>query len=180
MDEKNTKQLIKQIEKDLSSKDELVVTAALKQTKKHGDASLILPLMRAFRDAPEGKLKESLRDTLSTIKLSDAESTYMDALEMEEFASIQENILSFTWHAGFQPVESVDLITRVAVEGDYMTGVEGMTLLDSMPGPLDEESLMQALILIRQYLLDYKEEGHPNYEIGISIYDMLSRHEREA
>ena len=180
MEDKKRKELLQKIEKELGSKDETVVTSALKQTQKHGDASLIVPLLRAFRDANEGKLKDAMAETLNTIKLSEAEEIYMEALEKKEFASIQENILSFTWNAGFQPVESVDLITRIAIEGDYMTGVEAMTLLDSMPGPLDEESLMQGLIIIRQYLLDYKDEGHPNYDIGISIYDMLSRHERDA
>lgn len=164
---------------DLQSKDEKKIKAALERTEELGDASHIRPLMMAFRDLEEGQLKEELRNTLSTIKLSDAESIYMDALEEEEFRPIYGDILAFTWNAGFQPVDAVDLITRTALEGDYMTAVEGYTLLDSMNGPLDEESLLQGLVVVREFMLKHKEDGHPNYELAISIFEILSRHERE-
>ncbi len=164
---------------DLQSKDEKKIKAALGRTEELGDASHIRPLLMAFRDLADGRLKEDLRETLSTIKLSDAESIYMDALEEEDFQSIYGDILAFTWNAGFQPVDSVDLITQRSLEGDYMTAVEGYTLLDSMNGPLEEESLLQALVLVREFMLKHKEEGHPNYELAISIFEVLSKHERD-
>ncbi|MCH2199973.1 MAG: hypothetical protein MK081_14430 [Flavobacteriales bacterium] len=178
--DKNQEKLISQIGKELLSKDDKKVTAALKKTEKHGSVAHIRPIMIAFMNREDGLLKDQLREVLSTLKLSEAEDVFMEALEEEEFKSIQGDILFFTWNAGFNPVDSVDLICRVALEGDYMTGVEGLTLLENMPGPLDEESLMQALIFVREFMLKYKDEGHPSYEIAIAIYGILSQHERQS
>ena len=178
--DKNQEKLIAKIGKELLSKDDKTVIAALKKTEKHGDAAHVRPLMTAFMHREDGKLKDQLREVLSTLKISEASDIYMEALEEEEYKSIQGDIMFFSWNAGFQPVDSVDLIARVALEGDYMTGVEGLTLLESMAGPLDEESLTEALIYVRAFMLKYKDEGHPSYEIAIAIYGILSQHERES
>ncbi len=163
---------------DLQSGDMAKVQAALKRTEKLGDATHVRPLLIAFRDTEEGQVRDELRTTLSSIKLSQAQEIYLEALEEEAFESIRADILSFTWNAGFTPGDSVDLITRIGLNGDYMTAVEAMTLIESIPGPLDEESLLQALVIVREFMLEHKESGHPNFDLALSIFDVLSAHER--
>lgn len=179
-EEKPKEKLIRKIGEELVSKDESTVRSALKKTEKHGDVAHVRPLLVAFKHAKEGKLKEELREVLSTLKLSGAEGVFMEALEDEEFDVIRAEILSFCWNAGFQPVDALDLISKISLEGDFMTAVEGLTLIESMAGPMDEESLFQALIYLREFLKDHKDDGHPNYEIALTLYGVLSAHERNA
>lgn len=176
---KPNKKVKESILKDLASNDERKVLAALEATSENGDERMILLLLTLYRDADSETAKERVESMLSSLKLSAAEDVLLDALDDEEFTAIHSNILSFLWNSGFQPVDALDLITRRSLEGDYMTAVEGLTLLESINTVPDEESLYQALITIRAFLDAHKESDHELYSLALSIFEVLARFEKQ-
>lgn len=162
------------IKKDLFSGDEKVVLAAVKKCEKNGDESLVQPLLIAFRDAQEGAVRAEIKKLLETLKVSKGEDVLIEALENEEFAPIAGEIMSFLWNSGFQPDHKIELIVNKGLEGDFMCAVEGLTLLESLNGPVDEASLAQGLIDVREFLLEHKDTENQNFQIALNMYEVLS------
>ncbi len=165
--------------KDLSSADERKVLSALESTSENGDEQMILPLLSLYRDTTSDTVRARVDAMLSSLKISAAEEILIDALDDDQFASVHGGILSFLWNSGFQPVDAIDLITRRSLEGDYMTAVEGLTLLESINTEPEEESLYQALITIRAFLEEHKESDHELYSLALSIFEVLARFEKQ-
>lgn len=163
------------IKKDLFSGEEKIVLAAVKKCEKSGNDSLIQPLLIAFRDAEaESNVRTEIKKLLETLKVSKGEDILVDALESKEFDSINDHIMSFIWNSGFQPDNQIELIVNKALEGDFMCAVEGLTLLESLHAPVDEASLTQGLIDVREYLLEHKDTDNQNLPIALNIYEVLS------
>lgn len=181
MDAQEKNQLKKQaaLLADLRSNDSKKVLSALKTTADDGTGDFIVPLLELFRDTKSDDIRERVREMLSSLKVSEAEDILIDALEDPAFTQQRGDILSFLWHSGFQAAEAVDTITRCALEGDYMTAVEAMTLLDSLTQEPEEESLYQALIEIRAFLEKHKDSGHEVYDVALSIFQQLAQYERD-
>jgi hypothetical protein len=164
---------------DLRSTDTKKVMSALKNTADDGTGDFIVPLLELYRDTPSEEIRERVSELLSSLKVSEAEDIFIDALEDERFIEQRGAILSFMWNSGFQAAEAIDTITRCALEGDYMTAIEAMTLLDSLTQEPEEESLYQALIEIRAFLEKHKDSGHEVYDVALSIFQQLAQYERD-
>lgn len=164
---------------DLRSTDKRKVLSALKTTAEDGTGDLILPLLELFRDTPSDEIREKLAELLSSMKVSEAEDVFLEALDDDAFRNQRGSIMSFMWNSGFQGAEAVDTITRCALEGDYMTAIEALTLLDSLTQEPEEESLYQALIEIRAFLETHKDSSHQVYDIALSIFQVLAQYERD-
>lgn len=169
----------KQLLKDLESTEEKTVIKALDKLAQVGDGDMVLPLLLLYRDTQSALAKEKATEMLTSLKVSAAEDVLVEALESDDFLALRADVLSFLWNSGFQPNDAVDTITRVSLSGDFMTGVEGLTLLESLGGPLDEESLYQALIEVRKFLEVHKEGGHELYELALRIFQVLAGHEKD-
>lgn len=164
---------------DLRSGNDVKVLAALKTTADEGTGEFVLPLLELFRDAQSNEVKNKASELLSSLKVSDAEDVLIEALEDDSFRNMRGSILGFMWSSGFQGADAVDTIVGCALEGDYMTAVEAMTLIDSMTKDPDEEALYQALLEIRSFLDKHKDSGHEVYDIALSIFQILARFERD-
>lgn len=176
-DQKAVNKTREKIKKDLFSGDDKVVLAAVKKTSKNGDASFIHPLLIAYRDAGEGKIRDEIGKMLRELKISEGEDILLEALKGEEFPGMEGDLMSFIWNSGFQTVDDLEVIVDKALKGDYMCAVEGLTLLESLGGPVNEESLHQALIDVRTFLMEHKDTDHQNFPIALGIYEVLSKFE---
>ena len=71
---------------------------------------------------------------LSSIKISDAERVFVEELENAESGVIHADILGFIWSSGFDPSEKLDVISRIATNGDYRAAMEGLTIIELCEG----------------------------------------------
>ncbi|MFM1930801.1 MAG: hypothetical protein RL226_104, partial [Bacteroidota bacterium] len=142
------------------------------------DPALVQPLIEVFRDHPSESVKNEIRELLSTLKVSAGESVLLDALKSDENTAIQGDLLYFLWHSGFQPVDDLHTVAKIAIEGEFMTAFEALTLIESIGGPVNESSLMDALMVVRDWLSANKE--HPNREVVFSIFQALSVFENQG
>lgn len=165
--------------KDLQSKDDKKVFSALEKTAENGGEHSIYPLLELFRDTSNEEIRSRVRGLLESLKISAAEELLVQALDDPEFANMRGDLLSFMWNSGIQPVDAIDLIVRVSLENDFMTGVEGMTLIESLNEAPEEESLYQALVYTREFLKAHKDDDHELFNVAVSLYELLSRFEME-
>lgn len=167
----NKKKVKETILSDLFSSDEKLVIRAIDRTKKHADESFIEPLLLVHKEGSED-VKEKVNDILGSLKTSAAEEPLALALNDERFNSQHEDILRFLWSSGFQPVDHLPLVTRSMINGDYMTGVEGMTLIEQIADHIDDDLLMESLMDLRLALNDM-DKTNDKYVLLKTVHDHL-------
>ena len=120
--------------KDLVSKDDKQVVAALDKADASGDINTVQPLLHAFRVRKEDSIRDRMRTMLSSIKISDAERVFVEELENAESEAIHADILGFIWSSGFDPSEKLDVMQLSGADGDREPPFLDLicTLLDSI------------------------------------------------
>lgn len=174
MSENNAKQKRAEIEKNLFASQPLLVQQAIKDARDLGDAALIEPLLVLLRDSDDASIRTSVHAMLSELKITAAERALMDAAVEERFAPIRTQILSFVWSSSLQPVEDLELLCRMAIEGDYPQLVEIYTIMDNMEGPYREEHVLEAELLLRDWVADPANENNEKFELIQTLRKQLA------
>ena len=149
---------IELIKKDLFETDHAKVVDALKRAREMGNHSLIEPMLTLYAGNSDEVVKAEIKDMLSTLKVSKAQAELEAALVNPSFAGIKADVLSFLWNSGMNPVGSMRQIVHAAIDGDFMTALEALTLLESLTGPFDEAVLMESVLALREALEDRKND----------------------
>ena len=158
MSNEKKKKKLKEIKSELLSSQEVLVKNGLKNLQKHGDDTLIHPLLQAYINVENESLKKEIHGILCSLKISLAEEQLVEALSMEEFNTIQGEILSFIWNSGFEPIDHIHTISKVAINGDYMTALEALTLAENIEGVFQEELVLESTVEIRNHLNDHPKD----------------------
>jgi HEAT repeat protein len=157
MNKAERKSLLESIKKDLFASDDIIVAAALSKASKHGDNTLILPLIQVYAESEEGGIKNRIGEMLGSLKVSGAEEPFIEALKDEKFSAIRSQLLSFMWNSDLQPTEYVGAIATAAIQGDYMCAFEALTLIDTLEGPFPDDQLMGAILDLAEYQNENKQ-----------------------
>ncbi len=174
MTDKERKELTEEIKKDLFASQDILIISALDKIKKHGNEALVEPMLHVYVDSDNEQITSQIDEMLSCLKISSAEKVLVDSLNKPELVSIQSNIISYIWNSGFQPADRIHDIIRVCVEGDYMTTLEGLTLIENMDGPFEEEHLMDALLNVKEKLIELKEKSDDKSPLLIELHSLLN------
>ena len=162
--------------KYLNSKDNSKVKAELDRAENNGDIKWVRPLLYAFRDRPEDALRDRMRTMLSTIKLSGAEGIYIEELESGDCSEIGADILGFIWSAGFDPSNKLDLITRIATNGDFRAAMEGLSIIEQCVSIDEEHVLLESILNVRSAIENCEDESlKAMYEPMLASLQRLER-----
>lgn len=172
----NKKKVKETILKDLFSSDEKLVIRAIDRTKKHADESFIEPLLLVYKEGSES-VQSKVNEILCALKTSAAEQPLASALSDERFSGLHGDILRFLWNSGFEPVDHLPVITNCMISGDYMTAVEGMTLIEQLSEHIDDELLMESMMDLRLALNEMEKENE-KYLLLKSVHDHLDHIEK--
>lgn len=138
-----------EIRRDLFSPDEAVVQSALNRCREEGSAALVEPLIAFYASGPSPDLKEQVADMLGTLKVSQVEPYFISALRNNEMKEIWQDLVSFMWNSGLQPVNDLAVITTLALKGNYMLTLECLTLLESLDAEVPEEVILECITLMK-------------------------------
>ena len=100
------------------------------------------------------------------------EGLFIEKIQLEEFQPYHQQLVSCMWSSGMNPTEDLHVFSKLAVDGDYMTALEVLTLLENMEGPFDNESLMDAFQDVSEFV-EEAAEGDAKIDLIKSIYDIL-------
>jgi hypothetical protein len=157
--EKSNKNLQDSLLSDLQSSDETKIISALDKIKEKGNVAMITPMMDVFEDTDNELIKEMIRTIFSELKVSTALVPLVEGLQRNN-DELNEVILFSLWHANFNPILFIEEIVSVCCEGSYMTALEGLTLIENLEGPFNEEVLLAAKNVLTEYFQEVdKVEG---------------------
>lgn len=138
-----------EIRKDLFSSDESIVQSALNRCREEGMASLVEPLIAFYASSPSIALKEQVADMLGSLKVSQVETYFIAALKNQDMKQIWQDLVSFMWNSGLQPVNDLTVITSLALKGQYMLTLECLTLLESIDADVPEDVILECITLMK-------------------------------
>jgi hypothetical protein len=145
---------IEEIKRDMFAGDDKTVLKALHRCREEGTAALVEPLIHVFATTKSAGIREEASDMLNTLKVSNAEEAFMNALRKPEWKASRKHLLAFMWNSGIQPLEFMAEIATIATEGDFEVALECLTLLESLEDMMPEEQLLESVAVLRTYLAD--------------------------
>jgi hypothetical protein len=119
-------------------------------------------------DAAE-TLRSDVASMLCALKVSGVEVYFEAALKNPALSHIHKDLISFMWNSDINPSGMLSEISAIAVNGDYSTRLECLTLIENSEAVFPEENLLPAIELLTQFL-----GNRPLHDADPLLMDMLS------
>lgn len=149
--------ILKTIKKDLQSSNDQVVLKALKKVRDKGDVSIVKHLLNLYTSTSNDEIKSTVKLIISELKISDAVTPLIDYLSNNN-EEANELILYALWHANLNPVNHIPEIIEACCKGNYMTALEGLTVIENLDGPFQEDVLSEAKLILNDYFQSSEDE----------------------
>ena len=169
---KSQTKVIKQIAKDLNSKDQSVIRKALEKTRAKGNESLIDPLVKLYTTSKDEQIKEEIKGIFSELK-NDQSINYLLPYLDDNRNEVKELILFSIWSSGIDVGDYLKEITKAACTGNYMVILEALTVIENLEGPFSEEDVFQASTLMQEQL--YELPDGSKKELLNSMYHFVQK-----
>ncbi len=174
-EEKNNK-IVEDLLKDLASNDSKTLTSALKRVRSKGNEKVIPSLISIIEENQVESIVEEAKKIILELKSTAAIPFLLAELEKNKKAEIRELVLSSFWQTGFNAHQHMDKFVKAATKGTFMEAFEAYTVIDNLEGPFQEESIMEAQLVLKSYFSESHEEDE-KFEILKNIAKQLANYE---
>lgn len=174
---------IKSILRDFRIGKEKKVFEGLAELQEIGDSQVILPLIDLWNKGVSTELEEKIMEFLGDLKATDAIEPIMDALLDESFLKIRQPLLNTIWNCKVDFSEYLMDFVTLSINHDFMTTLECLTIIDSLEGPFEEQTLLDAQIVLREYAegqQNKKSDADEKVKLVSQIADSLKQHENNT
>jgi len=171
---KRSKTIEKIISGLYSSKEEEVLKA-LKQIPSKGTPEVIEPLLDLYNQSSSQNIKDKISEILLQLKDEDCVDPLLTGLENQKYSDLKSLIISSFWNNNFDMGNHINTLTKCAVEGDYLTALEALTVIENQEGPFEDEILLDAIVSTREFIAENKE--HEKTHLIISLNRVLENFE---
>jgi hypothetical protein len=148
---------------------------AIQDLKIHGNESAIEPLVSLYIETKNNAIKTEIEGLLNTLKVDGVQPFIVDCLINDDFADAQQMLLSSIWNSNLDYSDYLNEIVETAVNGDFMTAMECLTIFENLEVQLSEEQIMPPLLTINQYLNDNNGEDSPKHQLLTEVAVFLNR-----
>jgi len=131
MAESKKKNRLNNIINDLSSKEEKKVFTAIKQLRKHGKKEALLPLVDLLSSTKNEVIKTEVTSLLFDLKDQNVVEELINIIENETYQSEKATLISVFWQSSLDSSEYISKIVKQAIIGDYMIGIEVLSVIDN-------------------------------------------------
>jgi len=168
---------VKQIVELLASTDEKQVKKALNGLKADGDSTVIEPLVQLLQKDAETKLfQKEILEILSSLKDSSSVEAMIAILRNDDYLPVRQMLLSTIWNSPLDYTNYLPDFVLIACEGDFLEALDCLTILENMPGEIEERHILEAQWHLKEYLEnpEPKEERKAQIisEIALFIKDL--------
>ena len=163
------------IRNDLFSDDEVLIAKAIARCEEDGAAPIVEPLLAFYASDAPLTLRTRVAEMLGSLKVSNVEAYFMQALANHEWRHIHKDVIGFMWNTGLQPVEGVSQLSELAASGDYALTLECLTLLESIEDPIPEEQLLEGIAVVQNAL---SECNNTEFKLILSEYMNVLNYQR--
>lgn len=148
--------------------------AAVKELKKHGNSKAIEPLLSTWIKNSENILGDAIEKLLHNLKDTEGAYLLINQAKTTTDEEIRPRILACLWNAGIDCSDHLLDLVNIAVNSEYLTAVECMTIIENMEGPFEETQIMESLISLR-LALQQETDSKPIYQVLLQHLEEVER-----
>lgn len=146
---------VKQINEYLVSGDEKQVKKALSGLKADGDATVIVPLADLLlSDQEDKKYQKDILEIFSSLKDTSTVDTMIEVIRDERYLPVRQLLLSTIWNTSLDYTGYLSDFVLIACEGDFLEALDCLTILENLPGEIEERHVLEAQWHLKEYLED--------------------------
>jgi hypothetical protein len=142
-----TKKLIDGLEVD----DMDIVLKTLETIQEKGNKDLIKPLIELGVRRKEKEIQDAIQKIFFSLKISAAHPIILKELSTMPPCPFRKVLLSTLWEAKIDALDHVDVLVKVAIDGDLYEAIEVLTVLEESEGELNEEKILESLLLLKEF-----------------------------
>ena len=162
--------VINQLKEDLLNEDHSIVTKALTKTRAKGNEQLITPLIELYEKTDNSQIKQDVKNIFSEFKNKEILDFLLPHLDTGS-DEVKELILFSIWSSGIDMTDHIPELVEGCISGGFMVILEGLTVLENLEGPFNEDDLFQASTLLQESL--YDAEDSKEKELIQSMNDII-------
>lgn len=169
--EKVRKKKLVAIKADLQSSEEVVVLDALKKVRKDGDASVVEYLVHTLVTTDSEAIQGEVVEILNTLKDSEAVEPLIDAIKDPKTKGYRNLLISAFWQAGLNVKGHLEFLVLTAMQENYLTAFECLTVIESADEVGSREEIEQSLKQLAEYIEANQDKD--NFPVIQSIWQDL-------
>lgn len=168
MEEKDRKKRIAEMIADLTSKNDRRVIGALKMVPHEGSPEMMDALFNLLTEHQTKDVRILLEKTLHNLKDSACVVPMIDILRDADRSALHKEVLNSIWQSGLDASDELDIFIETAINGDFMTAVEVVTVIEN--SEFDNDTLLTDAISRMDEVVAEKGEKQ---ELLISLRQLL-------
>jgi hypothetical protein len=141
------------VEKLFSSDDEVIIKS-LKKIKEDGNENLIPALLHVYSTTSSEDIKSEINSILSQLKNTNAIEILIALLATNKYPTLADSILSAIWQTGYDASKHLNFFIEIAINGEYMTCLDVLSIIENMKGPFEDEHIMSHVEQIESHILE--------------------------
>ncbi len=142
--------------------------SALKVFELQGEIS-ILPIVFNQLRACDLVLEKAILAFLADIQKPEAVEVMVNFLGEEKDAVLRQKLLTTIWNSKLSYDKHLPFFVMLASTGDFMQALECLTIIENMQGPFEEHELLEAQLLLKEYVEEAKSEDEQKRQIMSEI-----------
>jgi hypothetical protein len=127
--------------KDLSGENDKKVFTALKQLRKHGKKEAVIPLIDLLSTTTNDDIKTDVTSLLFDLKDQTVVEELIKAIQSDDYIAEKPILISIFWQSSLDSSEHITTIVGEAIKGDYMVGIEVLSVLDNYDTTFQETEI---------------------------------------
>ena len=150
-EKKEQKNKAEKLIEGLSVDDIEIVLKTLEVIQEKGNKNLIKPLIELGMRRDEKEIQNAIQKILFSLKISAAHPIILDELSTMPPCPCRKVLLSTLWEAKIDALNHVDVLVKIAIDGDLYEAIEVLTVLEESEGELNEEKILESLLLLKEF-----------------------------
>lgn len=163
--------VVKEILKDLAASDPKIVVEAIKKNRKDGNSKTFKALLNTLRDTDEPTVETEIIQFLLDLKDEESVPILIEAIQDEEMNYYQNFLVSSFWQAAIDGSDYLDVFVKAAIDGEYMTTLEALTVIENFDRAYSQSELMEFEADINEAAEE--EENEDKKALLVSLGDVV-------
>jgi hypothetical protein len=147
------------------------VKSAISALKSNGNHTVVQPLIEIVNQCEDVSIQNEIWHFFHDLSDSSVAAEVIACLQNELYLPIHIPLLNSMWNSKINYSEYLHILVAKAIEGDFMTAVECLTIIENLDGPFYEQSLFEAQLLLRAVPSDKQANEQKKYILSeIAMY----------
>tara|TARA_B110000046_G_scaffold31992_1_gene34117 strand:+ start:6643 stop:7179 length:537 start_codon:yes stop_codon:yes gene_type:complete len=164
--------VIKEIVSHFKSDDAKVVLEAIKKNRKEGNSISFKALLELLKDTDEPTIEAAIIEFLYDLKDEESIPALVNAIENEDYSFYRSFLVATFWQSAIDGSDYLDLFVKTAINGDYMTSLEALTVVENFDSSFSQDELLDLESELLEAIEEEAEDGDKKILL-VSLADVV-------